>query len=119
MSTTQQRWLPHSDGLYLVYTQKDESNANVARWRAPLFLARVDPATLRLVRATERVAVPLVGDGVREPGKVAHLGNFHTQVVTAGESWVTVGEVIPGSWRGDLLLARVWWATPNALAPRP
>jgi hypothetical protein len=119
MSTTQQRWLPHSDGLYLVYTRRDDSNVNVARWRAPLFLARVDPATMRLVRATERVAVPLVGDGVREPAKVAHLGNFHTQAVTADESWVTVGEVIPTTWRGDLLLARVRWAKPNAFAPRP
>ena len=119
MSTTQQRWLPHSAGLYLVYTRRDESNVNVARWRAPLFLARMDPATLRLVRATERVVVPLVGDGVKESAKVAHLGNFHTQAVTADESWVTVGEVIPATWRGDLLLARVRWAKPNAFAPRP
>jgi hypothetical protein len=119
MSTTQQRWLPHSAGLYLVYTRKDATNANLFRWRAPLFMAKVDPATLRLVRATERVAVPLVGDGVKEPAKVAHLGNFHTQAVTADESWVTVGEVIPATWRGDLLLARVRWAVPNAYAPRP
>jgi hypothetical protein len=119
MSTTQQRWLPHSDGLYLVYTRKDATNENLFRWRAPLYLARVDPATLRLAKATERVAVPLAGDGVKEPAGVAHLGNFHTQAVTADESWVTVGEVIPATWRGDLLLARVRWAKPNAAAPRP
>jgi hypothetical protein len=40
----------------------------VFRWRAPLWLAQVDVATLRLVRATERVVLPLVGDGVRDPG---------------------------------------------------
>lgn len=119
MSTTQQRWLPHSGGLYLVYTRKDAANANVMRWRAPLYMARVDPATLRLLKATERVAVPMVGDGVKDAKAVAHLGNFHTQAVTADESWVTVGEVIPANWKGDLLLARIRWAEPNALAPRP
>ena len=29
MSTTQQHWLTHSDGLFLVYTRRDESNENV------------------------------------------------------------------------------------------
>ena len=50
MSTTQQRWLPHADGLLLVYTRKATENANVMRWRAPLYVAEVDPATLRLRR---------------------------------------------------------------------
>ncbi len=116
MSTTQQRWLVHSDALYLVYTRKAPENAKVVRWRAPLYLARVDPATRRLVRATERVAVPMVGDGVTNPKAVAHLGNFHTQAVSADESWITVGEVIPATYRGDLLMARVKWAKPNKLA---
>jgi hypothetical protein len=31
MSTTQQRWLPHSDALFLVYTRKAENNVNVMR----------------------------------------------------------------------------------------
>ena len=53
MSTTQQHWLPHSDGLFLAYTRKAEENANVMRWRAPLYLAQVDRATLRLIRASE------------------------------------------------------------------
>ena len=35
MSTTQQHWLTHSDGLFLVYTRKEASNANVMRWRSP------------------------------------------------------------------------------------
>jgi hypothetical protein len=118
MSSTQQRWLVHSDRLHLVYTRKAGENARVARWRAPLYAAPVDAASLRLVKARERVAVPLVGDGVKEPAKVAHLGNFHTMMVTADESWVTVGEVIPANFRGDLLLARVRWNAPNRLAPR-
>jgi hypothetical protein len=116
MSTTQQRWMPHSAGLYLVYTRKSDENANLFRWRAPLYMARVDLKTLRLVKATERIAVPMVGDAVKNPKAVAQLGNFHTQIVTADESWVTVGEVIATNYRGDLLLARVKWAEPNALA---
>ena len=118
MSSTQQRWLVHSDALYLVYTRQDAANANVMRWRAPLYTARVDPVTLRLVKATERVAVPMVGDGVKTPAAVAHLGNFHTQMVSPDESWITVGEVIPATFRGDLILARVKWTEPNKLAPR-
>ena len=42
MSTTQQHWLTHSDGLFLVYTRKDKTNAKVMRWRAPLWVAQVD-----------------------------------------------------------------------------
>ncbi len=113
MSTTQQRWLVHSEALHLVYTRKAKENANVMRWRAPLYMARVDRSTLRLVRATERVVLPLVGDGINDPKNVAHLGNFHTNPASPGESWVTVGEVIPASFRGDLLLARVRWSRPN------
>lgn len=118
MSTTQQRWLPHVDDLYLVYTRKDETNANVMRWRAPLYMAKVDRKTMRLIRETERVAIPMVDDP-KDPKRVAHLGNFHTQAVTPAESWITVGEMIPANYKGDLLLARVAWAKPNTLAPRP
>jgi hypothetical protein len=120
MSTTQQHWLVHSAGLYLVYTRKAAENANVFRWRAPLYLARVDPKKLCLLRASERVVLPLIGDGVKEPGKVARMGNFHTVAVTPRESWVTVGEVIPQQgYRGDLLLGRIRWNRPNRRVPPP
>jgi hypothetical protein len=115
MSTTQQHWLTHSDGLYLAYTRKAEENVNVMRWRAPLYLAQVDPATLRLVRSTERVVFPLVGDGVNDPANVAHYGNFHVTNISQRETWITCGEVIPANFRGDLWLARVKWRTPNRL----
>lgn len=116
MSTTQQHWLTHSDGLFLVYTRKDESNANVIRWRSPLWVARVDPATRRLVRSSERVVLPLVGDGVNKPDEVALMGNFHVTNVNPRESWVTVGEWMPRrDARGDVLLARIRWAKPNEL----
>jgi hypothetical protein len=115
MSTTQQHWLTHSDGLYLVYTRKAEENANVMRWRAPLYLAQVDRKTLRLIRATERIVFPLVGDGIHDPTHVAHYGNFHVNNVNPQESWILAGEVIPANFRGDMLLARVRWNRPNLL----
>jgi len=116
MSTTQQRWLPHSDALYLVYTRKAKENVNVFRWRAPLYLARVDTEKLCLIRATERVVLPLIGDGVNDARHVARMGNFHTTAATADESWVTVGECLPDdNWRGNLLGARIQWSRPNRL----
>ncbi len=116
MSTTQQRWLVHSDGLLLVYTRKDEQNAKVMRWRAPLFVAQVDPSTLRLWRDTEQVVLPLVGDGARDPDHVALMGNFHTLAASEDQSWVTVGENRRNdAWKGDTLLARIAWRRPNRL----
>lgn len=116
MSTTQQHWLNHSDGLFLVYTRKDDTNKNVIRWRSPLYIARVDPEKRCLVKATERVVLPVVGDGVKAPDQVALMGNFNVTHVSADESWVTVGEWIPrGGYRGDVLLARIRWSKPNRL----
>ena len=117
MSTTQQHWITHGDGLFLVYTRKDTANANVFRWRAPLYIARVDTRRLCLVRESERVALPLVGDGVGDAQHVARMGNFHTTAASPTESWITVGETLPHDrWEGDLLLARVRWSRPNRKA---
>jgi hypothetical protein len=117
MSTTQQHWLPHRDGLYLVYTRKAEKNVNVMRRRAPLDMAAVDPGSLRLVRTTERVVLPLIGDGVNDAKHVARMGNLHTTAASPDESWVTVGECLPhDGWCGDLLMARIHWSRPNRLA---
>ncbi|MCR9293939.1 MAG: sulfatase-like hydrolase/transferase [bacterium] len=114
MSSTQQHWLTHSDSLYLVYTREDTANANVIRWRSPLCMARVDTQSLCLVRATEQVVLPLVGDGVRHSDGVALMGNFDVTNISSNESWVTVGEWLPRrSARGDLLLARIRWTKPN------
>lgn len=119
MSTTQQHWLSHSEGLFLVYTRKDPSNVNVLRWRSPLWMARVDPAKLCLVQSSETIVLPLVGDGVKAPDDVALMGNFHVTNATLEESWVTVGEWMPKrNAKGDLLLARIRWKRPNMLAPQ-
>lgn len=116
MSTTQQHWLTHSDGLFLVYTRKDISNLKVMRWRAPLWMAQVDTTTLRLIRSTERTVLPLVGDGINEPDKVAFYGNFGVMNASSDESWITDGSWAPkDNNRGDLHLARVKWTEPNRL----
>ncbi|TWU07891.1 sulfatase-like hydrolase/transferase [Stieleria varia] len=116
MSTTQQHWLTHSDGLFLVYTRKDPTNENVMRWRSPLWLAQVDVRRRCLIKSTERVVLPLVGDGVNDPNKVALMGNFDVTNVSPHESWVTVGEWMPrDGYRGDVLLARIHWSKPNRL----
>ncbi len=114
MSTTQQHWLTHSDGLFLVYTRKDESNRNVLRWRSPLWVAQVDPQQRCLLKDTEQVVLPLVGDGVDDPDTVALMGNFNVTNASPTESWVTVGEWMPRSgYRGDVLLAKIRWSKPN------
>jgi hypothetical protein len=116
MSTTQQHWLEHSDGLYLAYTRKSEDNVNVFRWRAPLFAARFDHERMVLLRDTEMVLVPMIGDGVNEPDRVARLGNFHPVAVSTDQSLVTVGETLPKQgWSGDTLQARIHWNSPNRL----
>lgn len=117
MSTTQQHWLAHSERLFLIYTRKDASNVNVLRWRSPLFLSEVDTERLCLVKGSERVVLPLVGDGVKEPDAVALSGNFHPVSISRDEAWVTDGEMLPKrGFRGDLLLARIRWTRPNQLA---
>ena len=116
MSTTQQHWIAHSDGLFLVYTRKDASNEKVMRWRAPLWIAEVETESRRLIRSTERIVLPLVGDAEKAPEMVARMGNFHTINVSPEESWVTVGETIAANgFRGDVLLARIRWSQPNQL----
>jgi len=106
---TQQHWVQHSDGLFLAYTRKTEDNDNVFRNRAPLFMARVDPATLKLERSTEQVLLPKVGN--------SEFGNFGVCTVDTNETWVTAGRggAKPGS--PNVYIARIHWGLPNRLAP--
>lgn len=116
MSTTQQHWLTHSDGLFLVYTRQDVSNEKVMRWRSPLWVAQVDTDKRCLIKSSEQVVLPLVGDGIEAPNQVALMGNFHVTHASPKESWVTVGEWMPrDGYRGDVLLARIRWSKPNRL----
>ncbi len=116
MSTTQQHWLAHSDGIFLVYTRKDATNVNVIRWRSPLWAAQVDVKTLRLIRSTERVVLPLMGDGVNKAGLVPMMGNFGVCNASPDESWVTDGSWCPKAGNsGELQLARIRWSKPSRL----
>jgi hypothetical protein len=114
-STTQQHWLTHSEGLFLVYTRYDESNAKIMRWRSPLWVAQVDIETLRLIKSTERVVLPIQGDAVNHPELVAFHGNFGIANVASQESWVTDGSWCPKTNRGEFAMARIRWDKPNAL----
>lgn len=81
-----------------------------------MYVARVRLERLSLIRESEQFVLPLVGDGVHDGDHVARMGNFHVTHVSAQESWVTVGEALPSEgWKGDTLLARIYWATPNRL----
>lgn len=110
---TQQHWVSHSDGLFLVYTRSGANNDHIMRHRAPLFIAQVDPERLVVLRDTERVLIPERG---------ATLGNFGANAVSERESWVTVSEGVWGDdarrrgATGATFLARIIWNRPNALA---
>lgn len=118
-NSTQQHWVTHSDALYLAYTRRDATNTNVVRWRAPLWIAQVDPEKLQLIRSTERVLIPMTGDGVNDPANVPLMGNFHVTAVSPEETWVTDGEAfIANQWRGNVNLARIRWNKSNSEIPR-
>lgn len=112
---TQQHWLVHSEGLFLAYTRRGANNDHIARHRAPLFLARVDPERLCALRSTEKVLIPERG---------AQMGNFGAAAISANESWVTVSEYMaddkpnPRGADGSTFVARVIWSRPNLLAER-
>ena len=115
---TQQHWVTHREALFLVYTRRGADNDHVFRHRAPLFIARVDPETLRIVRSSEQVLVPEHG---------ARLGNFGVTEVNENETWVTVTEWMqaPGPNYSDpapliargadnrVWVAKVKWTKPN------
>jgi hypothetical protein len=115
---TQTHWVTHDDALFLCYTRRGANNDHVFRNRAPIFIAEIDPATLRVKRATERVLVPERG---------ARYGNFGVSDISANETWVTETEwmqiwkqpsrIIPkdNPWGADnrIYAARILWDKPN------
>lgn len=90
---TQQHWITGGGRLFLVYTRRAGNNDHVFRHRAPLFIAEVDPERLRVIRSTERIAVPERG---------ARLGNFGCCRLNDRESWVVASE---------------WMQSPGPLGP--
>lgn len=112
---TQQHWVTHSDGLFLVYTRKGADNDHVFRHRAPLFIAQVDPEKLHVIRSTERILVAERG---------ARLGNFGITDASAAETWVTVTEwmqpvgVEKHGSDNTIWVAKLKWDKPNRLVQR-
>ncbi|MCC7476375.1 MAG: exo-alpha-sialidase [Pirellulales bacterium] len=109
---TQQHWVTHSEGLFLVYTRRGLNNDHVFRHRAPLVIARVDPERLCVLRSTERELAPNRG---------ARLGNFGVTAISPHETWVTVAEWMQpkgvekyGS-DGSVWVSRIHWNRPNLL----
>lgn len=108
---TQTHWLAHSDGLFLVYTRRGADNDHIFRHRAPLFMARVDPERLVVLRETERVLIPERG---------ARLGNFGVTHLDAHTSLVSVAERMQdasAAYGADnsVFVAKVRWSRPNRL----
>lgn len=109
---TQQHWVTHSDGLFLVYTRRGAGNDHVFRHRAPLFIAQVNTENLQVIRETEQILVPERG---------ARLGNFGITDISQHETWVTVSEWMQpkgvekyGS-DGSVFVSKIRWAKPNQL----
>ena len=107
---TQQHWVTHSEGLFLVYTRRGANNDHVFRHRAPLFIAQVDPQRLQVIRQTEQILVPERG---------ARLGNFGVVDISPNETWVTVTEwmqplgVEKHGSDNSVYVARLKWNRPN------
>ncbi len=106
---TQQHWVTRHDALYLVYTRRGANNDHVMRHRAPLFIARVDPEKLCVLRASEQILIPEAGG--------ADLGNFGVMDFSARETWIVTSESPPAKNLPEtnrILLAKLLWTTPNA-----
>ncbi|WP_010584329.1 HEAT repeat domain-containing protein [Schlesneria paludicola] len=107
---TQAHWLSHSDGLFLSYTRRGANNDHIARNRAPIFVAQVDPQNLQVLRRTEQALLPERG---------VMLGNFGAAAITSRESWVTDAEFLVGTQPhprgadGSVWVGRVRWSVPN------
>lgn len=120
---TQQHWVAHpTHGLWLIYTRRNAENDHVFRHRAPLFIAKVDPERLHVIKKTEQVLVPEKG---------ARLGNFGVTTINENESWVTVTEWMQGpppnphdpeplvkrGANNRIWVAKIKWNQPSAKLP--
>ncbi len=109
---TQQHWAAHSDGLFLVYTRRGANNDHIPRSRAPLFIARIDPEKLVVIKNTEKILIPQRG---------VMMGNFGVSIINKKETWVTVGENMypPENLNmgadGSVFAAKILWSKPNEL----
>lgn len=107
-ANAQQHWITHGSALYLTYSRKGANNDHVFRNRAPIFIARVDPEKLHVIRSTERVLMPETGLDL--------TGGFAPVNVGDKETWVISSEMAFPEDRKDennrVLLAKIIWGAP-------
>jgi hypothetical protein len=99
---TQQHWVSHPKGLYLVYTRKGAGNDQVFRHRAPLFIAKVDPAKLQVIKETEQILMPI-------PENNGDLGNFGVTHINEKETWVTAPVMPQNGKKSIIYIAQLKW----------
>lgn len=85
---TQQHWVTHKSGLYLVYTRRGLNNDHVFRNRAPIVMAKVNTDKMCVLRDTEKVIIPNRG---------ARLGNFGITQIHPDETWIVAAEWMQNS----------------------
>lgn len=99
---TQQHWISHSSGLYLVYTRMGADNDQVFRHRAPLFMAKVDVGKLCVLKETECVLLPI-------PSENGDLGNFGVTQIGPDETWVTASSLPQRGRASNIQIAKIYW----------
>lgn len=110
---TQQHWVTHSSGLFLVYTRSGANNDHVFRHRAPLFIAQFDTKNLCLIKSTEKIVIPERGARLGNFG-VTHLSPYET-IITANEWMQPIGCEKYGS-NNAFFVSKIVWDTKNEYA---
>jgi hypothetical protein len=106
---TQQHWVTHSDGLFLAYTRRGADNDNVMRHRAPIFIARVDPEKLVVLRDSEQEVLPNLGKA---------FGNFGVCNVNENETWLVDCLVRTPAGTPNVYIGKIRWSQSNRLLER-
>lgn len=114
INRAQVHWFSHSDGLYLVYYRKSDTNPNVPRYRTPTYMARFNPPTMRLIKSTEIAILPQRGDG-SDNATTYRGGNPSTTPIGPYESIVASGEYNYVNFEGSVALGKVTWSQRNDL----
>jgi hypothetical protein len=105
-ANAQQHWITHGDSLYIAYSRRGANNDHVFRNRAPIFISRVDPEKLHVIRASEQILMPETGLDL--------TGGFGVVDVSPQETWVVSTEMAFPKDRVNepnrIRLARILWS---------
>ena len=103
--STQQHFAVIGGKLFLSYTRNAGYNSKVPRFRAPLFIAEVNPERLELIRDSEQIVFPIDGEW-EYPKTIALSGNFMPLSLKDGGAMIFDGSFkLDGS--GIAMLARL------------